>query len=97
MCEFGDYLGGLDEDTEMQNLTLYTEQKADGIYRYRWRVPKELVYRLGKGYPYHNLGRTKKDIVSKWSAADSEIAEILNIDKKNAEEVAELSRQKDHR
>ena len=35
MCEFGDYLGGLDEDTEMQNLTLYTEQKADGIYRYR--------------------------------------------------------------
>lgn len=60
-------------------------------------MPKELVYRLGKGYPYHNLGRTKKDIVSKWSAADSEIAEILNIAKKNAEKVAEISRQKDHR
>ena len=35
VCEFGDYLGELDEDTEMQNLPTYTEQKADGIYRYR--------------------------------------------------------------
>ena len=60
-------------------------------------MPKELVYRLGKGYPYHNLGRTKKDIVSKWSAADSEIEEILNAAKKNADKVAEISRQKDHR
>lgn len=97
MCEFGDYLGELDEDTEMQNLPLYTEQRADGIYRYRWRVPKELVYRLGKGYTYHNLGRTKKDIVSKWSAADSKIEEILNVAKKNADKVAEISGQKDHR
>ena len=40
----------------MQNLPLYTERKADGIYRYRRRVPKELVDRLGKGYLYRNLG-----------------------------------------
>ena len=45
MSEFGDDFGELDEDTEMQNLPLYTERKADGIYRYRRRVPKELVDR----------------------------------------------------
>ena len=28
------------EDTEILNLPLYTERKADGIYRYRRRVPK---------------------------------------------------------
>jgi len=56
MSEFGDDFGELDEDTEMQNLPLYTERKADGIYRYRRRVPKELVDRLGKGYLYRSLG-----------------------------------------
>ena len=50
-------------------------------------MPKELVYRLGKGYPYHNLGRTKKDIVSKWSAADSEIEDDDNTWEKNAQGV----------
>ena len=34
------------EDTEILNLPLYTERKADGIYRYRRRVPKPLVYRI---------------------------------------------------
>ena len=97
MREFGDDFGELDEDTEMQNLPLYTERKADGIYRYRRRVPKELVDRLGKGYLYRNLGRTKKDIVGKWSAAHAEIEEILNVAQENAERVAEISRQKDHR
>ena len=97
MSEFGDDFGELDEDTEMQNLPLYTERKADGIYRYRRRVPKELVDRLGKGYLYRNLGRTKKDIVGKWSAAHAEIEEILKVAQENAEKVAEISRQKDHR
>ena len=87
MSEFGDDFGELDEDTEMQNLPLYTERKADGIYRYRRRVPKELVDRLGKGYLYRNLGRTKKDIVGKWSAAHAEIEEILNVAQENAERV----------
>ena len=31
------------EDTEILNLPLYTERKADGIYRYRRRVPKSLI------------------------------------------------------
>ncbi|XXK30938.1 hypothetical protein ACMAY7_15970 [Rhodobacteraceae bacterium nBUS_24] len=38
------------EGTEILNLPLYTERKADGIYRYRRRVPKALRCRVGKGY-----------------------------------------------
>jgi hypothetical protein len=49
------------EDTEILNLPLYTERKADGIYRYRRRVPKPLVPRIGKGYLYRNLGKTKQE------------------------------------
>ena len=88
MSEFGDDFGELDEDTEMQNLPSYTERKAGGIYRYRRWVPKELVDRLGKGYLYRNLGRTKKDIVSTWSTGQAEIEEILNVAQENAERVA---------
>ena len=40
MQEKGEEFGEQDEDTEIQNLPLYTERKADGIYRYRRRVPK---------------------------------------------------------
>ena len=58
--------GEQDEDIEIQNLPLYTQRKADGIYRYRRRVPKNLVERVGRGYLYRNLGRTKKDVVGNW-------------------------------
>ena len=51
MQETGEDFGGQDEDTEIQNLPLYTERKAEGIYRYRRRVPKNLVERVGKGLP----------------------------------------------
>ena len=60
MREKGEDFGEQDEDTEIQKLPLYTERKADGIYRYRRRVPKNLVERIGKGYLYRNLGRTWK-------------------------------------
>ena len=50
------------EETVIHNLPLYTERKADGIYRYRRRVPKALVGRVGKGYLYRNLGRRKDDV-----------------------------------
>ncbi len=53
------------EDTDILNLPLYTERKADGIYRYRRRVPKLLVSRIGKGYLYRNLGKTKQEVVGK--------------------------------
>ena len=65
------------EDTEILNLPLYTERKADGIYRYRRRVPKPLVPRIGKGYLYRNLGKTKQEVVGKWPSAHAEIEEIL--------------------
>ena len=49
MRESSEDFGEQDEDIEIQNLPLYTERKADGIYRYRRRVPKNLVGRVGKG------------------------------------------------
>jgi hypothetical protein len=58
-------------------LPLYTERKADGIYRYRRRVPKPLVPRIGKGYLYRNLGKTKQEVVGEWPSAHAEIEEIL--------------------
>ncbi len=97
MRKSSDNFGKTDEDTEMQSLPLYTEKKADGIYRYRRRVPKDLVDRVGKGYLYRNLGRTKKEIKEKWLAAHSEIEKILNVAQKNVDKLAEISRQKDHR
>lgn len=67
--ESSEDFGEQDEDTEIQKLPLYTERKAEGIYRYRRRVPKNLVERVGKGYLYRNLGRTKKDVVGNWPDA----------------------------
>ena len=69
--------GVINEDTEILNLPLYTERKADCIYRYRRRVPKPLVPRIGKGYLYRNLGKTKQEVVGKWPSAHAEIEEIL--------------------
>ena len=43
MRESEDCFGEHDEDTETQNLPLYTERMDDGIYRYRRRVSKTLV------------------------------------------------------
>ena len=77
MQEKGEYFGEQDEDTEIQNLPLYTERKADGIYRYRRRVPKNLVERVGKGYLYRNLGRTKKDVIGNWPVAHAECGGYL--------------------
>ena len=51
------------EDTEILNLPLYTERKADGIYRYRRRVPKPLVPWIGKGYLYRNLVKPSRKLL----------------------------------
>ena len=77
MQEDDDDFGVTSEDTEIINLPLYTERKADGIYRYRRRVPKALRGRVGKGYLYRNLGRTKQEVVGKWPAAHAEIEQVL--------------------
>ena len=75
MQEDDDDFGVTSEDTEILNLPLYTERKADGIYRYRRRVPKALRGQLGKGYLYRNLGRTKQEVIGKRPAAHAEIEE----------------------
>ena len=85
------------EDTEILNLPLYTERKADGIYRYRRRVPKPLVPRIGKGYLYRNLGKTKQEVVGKWPSAHAEIEEILISAIEGESKAQELIRKKDHR
>ena len=85
------------EDTEILNLPLYTERKADGIYRYRRRVPKPLVPRIGKGYLYRNLGKTKQEVVGKWPSAHAEIEEILTRAIEVDSKAQELIRKKDHR
>ena len=97
MQESSEDFGEQDEDTEIQNLPLYTERKADGIYRYRRRVPKNLVERIGRGYLYRNLGRTKKDVVGNWPDAHAEVEAILDGAQASAEKSAELIKRKDHR
>ena len=97
MQESGEDFGEQDEDTEIQNLPLYTERKADGIYRYRRRVPKNLVERVGKGYLYRNLGRTKKDVVGNWPEAHADVEAILDGAQASAEKSADLIKRKDHR
>ena len=49
MQDGGEDLGDEREEAEIINLPLYTERNADGIYRYRRRVPKVLAGRIGKG------------------------------------------------
>ena len=97
MQESSEDFGEQDEDTEIQNLPLYTERKADGIYRYRRRVPKNLVERIGRGYLYRNLGRTKKDVVGNWPDAHAEVEAILDGAQASAEKSAEIIKRKDHR
>ena len=65
------------EDTEILNLPLDIERKADDIYRHRRRVPKPLVPRIGKGDLYCTLGKTKQEVVGKWPSAHAKIEEIL--------------------
>ena len=85
------------EDTEILNLPLYTERKADGIYRYRRRVPKPLVSRIGKGYLYRNLGKTKQEVVGKWPSAHAEIEKILTRAIEGDSTAKGLFRKKDRR
>ena len=89
--------GVTNEDTEILNLPLYTERKADGIYRYRRRVPKPLVSRIGKGYLYRNLGKTKQEVVGKWPRAHAEIEKILTRAIEGDSTAKGLFRKKDRR
>ena len=80
----------LNEGVEILNLPLYTERKADGIYRYRRRVPESLTKLVGKGYLYRNLGRAKDEVVANRPAAYTEIEQIIQAAQKGAESAQEL-------
>lgn len=64
-------------ETEMFKLPPYTELKADGIYRYRRRVTPKLQSVIGKGFLYRNLGKTKADVLNKYSTVHAEIEGLL--------------------
>ena len=85
------------EDTEILNLPLYTDLKADGIYRYRRCVLKPLISQIGKGLLYRNLGKTKQKDVGKWPSAHAEIEEIITSAIEVESKAQELMRKKDHR
>ena len=75
----------------------YTERKADGIYRYRRRVPAKVVEAVGKGYLYRNLGKTKEAVLANWSGAHEEIEALLKSAKSNTKVEAEVFAKKDER
>ena len=80
------------EDTEILNLPLYTERKADDIYRFKRRVPKPLNSRIGKGCLYRNFGKTKQEVVGKWPSAHTEIEEIFTSAKEGDSKAQKLIR-----
>ncbi|MDC1531078.1 hypothetical protein N8473_00080 [Amylibacter sp.] len=61
----------------MFKLPQYTELKANGIYRYRRRVPPKLKEIVGKARLYRNLGKTKADVLSNYSKAHTDVEAIL--------------------
>ena len=61
----------------MFKLPPYTELKANGIYRYRRRVPVALVEAIGKERLYRNLGKTKADVLNNYSKVHSEVEALF--------------------
>jgi len=74
-----------------------TERKADGIYRYRRRVPVKAIKELGKGFLYRNLGRTKDEVLGNWSKAREEVEGLFEQAKSNTKVEAEVFAKKDER
>ena len=75
----------------------YTERKADGIYRYRRRVPAKVAEAVGKGYLYRNLGKTKEAVLANWSGAHEEVEALLKSAKHNTKIESEVFAKKDER
>ena len=85
VADSGDALRINQKDDQMLiKLPLYTERKADGIYRYRRRVPAKVVDAVGKGYLYRNLGKTKEAVLANWPGAHEEIEALLKSVESNA-------------
>ena len=81
----------------MFKLPPYTELKADGHYRYRRRVPANLVKELGKARLYRNLGKTKDAVLTNWSEAHKEVEALFNNTAKEAQREQEVFAKKDER
>ena len=81
----------------MFKLPPYTELKADGIYRYRRRVPVKAVKELGKGFLYRNLGKTKDEVLANWSEAHKEVEGLFEQAKQGAKIEAQVFAKKDER
>ena len=82
---------------EMFKLPPNTERKADGIYRYRRRVPVKALNALGKGFLYRNLGRTKDEVLGNWAKAREEIEALFEQAKSNTKVEADVFAKKDER
>jgi integrase len=67
-----------------------TERKADGIYRYRRRVPVKAIKALGKGFLYRNLGRTKDEVLGNWAAAREEVEALFEQAKSDTDKEAKV-------
>ena len=81
----------------MFRLPPYTELKADGIYRYRRRVPVKAIKGLGKGFLYRNLGKTKEEVLANWSGAHQEVEGLFEQAKQGAKIEAQVFAKKDER
>ena len=81
----------------MFKLPPYTELKADGIYRYRRRVPVKAIKELGKGFLYRNLGKTKEEVLANWSGAHQEVEGLFEQAKQGAKIEAQVFANKDER
>ena len=75
----------------MFKIPMYVELKADGIYRYRRRVSPKLQAVIGKGFLYRNLGKTKADVLNKYSSVHAEIEALLEKARSDLELKKELS------
>ena len=84
-------------ESKMFKLPPYTELKANGIYRYRRRVPVGLVEALGKERLYRNLGKTKADVLNNYSKAHREVEALFEQAETNTIEEKEVFAKKDER
>jgi integrase len=85
------------EDHEMFKRPPYTELKADGIYRYRRRVPAKVVEAVGKGFLYRNLGKTKEAVMANWPKAHEDVESILAEARNQEQQDLDVLAKKDER
>ena len=84
-------------ESKMFKLPPYTELKANGIYRYRRRVPVGLVEALGKERLYRKLGKTKADVLNNYSKVHSEVEVLFQQAETNTLKEKEVFAKKDER